>query len=117
MLQALKEVPIYAKIVSDLCIKNLGWKPKDPTTIHVMGKLSKLMSSHCLLTKYHYPRNPRVTVYINDHPIGNGLIDVGAAINVMTKDLFIALDLLGLRHTPTMFELADRSHVKLKGML
>lgn len=42
---SLKEVPIYAKEVRDLCIKKPGRKPKDPATIHVMGKLSELMST------------------------------------------------------------------------
>ena len=117
LLHALKEVPIYAKTVRDLCIKKLGRKPKYPTTIHVMGKLSKLMSSQPLLTKYHDPGNPTITVYINDQPIANALIDIGATINVMTKDLFISLGLQGLRHTPTMMKLADRSRFKPEGML
>jgi len=92
-LQALKEVPIYAKTVRDLCIKKPGRKPKDLATIHVMGNLSELMSSQHLLTKYHDPGNSTVTIYINDQPIANALIDLGATINVMTKDLFIALRL------------------------
>ena len=68
LLQALKEVPIYAKTVKYLCIKKLGRKPKDLTTIHVMGKLTELMFAQPLLTQYHDPGNPIVTVYINDHP-------------------------------------------------
>eukprot|EP00253_Pinus_taeda_P004780 PITA_04780 len=35
----------------------------------------------------------------------------------MTKDLFTTLGLQGLRHTPTVLELADRSRVKPEGML
>lgn len=77
LLQALKEVPIYVKTVLDLCIKKPGRKPKDPTTIHVMGKLSELMYARPLLTKYNDPGNPTVTAYINDQPITNTLIDLG----------------------------------------
>lgn len=101
----------------DLCIKKPERKPKDPATIHVMGNLSELMSTQPLLIKYHDPGNPTVTIYINDQPMANALIDLGASINLMTKDLFIALGLQGLRHTPTMLELADRSRVKFEGML
>eukprot|EP00253_Pinus_taeda_P021442 PITA_21442 len=93
LLQALQEVPIYAKKVRDLCIKKPGRKPKDPATIHVMGKLFELMYALPLLTKYNDLGNPIVTVYINYQPTTNTLIDLGAAINVMTKDLFIALGL------------------------
>jgi len=82
-----------------------------------MGNLSELMSSLPLLTKYNYPGNPMVTFYINDQSIANTLIDLGATINVMTKYLFIALGLQGLRQNPIVLELADRSCVKPKGML
>lgn len=81
-----------------------------------MGKLSELMTAQPLLTKYNDPGNLMVTIYINDHPIDNTLIDIVDSINVMTKDVFIALGLQGLRHTPTMLELADRSRVKPEGM-
>lgn len=48
-----------------MCIKKPGWKPKDPATIHVMGKLYALMTSQPLLTKYNDPGNPTITVYID----------------------------------------------------
>lgn len=47
----------------------------------------------------------------------NTLIDPRAAINVMKKDLFLALGLHGCRHIPTMLKLANRSRVKPEGML
>ena len=49
----------------DLCFENLGRKPKDPATIHVMGKLSELMIDQRLLAKYNDPRNPILIVYID----------------------------------------------------
>lgn len=39
LLQAIKDVPIYVKIVRDLCVKKPIRNPKDCVTIHVMGKL------------------------------------------------------------------------------
>ena len=117
MLQALKEIPIYAKIVRDICVKKPRIKPKDPATIHVMGKFSDLMIDQHFLTKYNNPGNPTVTVHTNNQPIANTLIDLGATINVMNKDLFISLGLHGLGPTSTVLELADRSHVKLEGMI
>ena len=58
-----------------------------------------------------------VTIYIDDKPVTNTLIDLGEDINVMDKDLFTTLGLHRLRYTPTMLELEDRSHVKPKGVL
>jgi len=43
LLHALKDIPIYAKIIKEYCSKKPGRKPKDPLTIHVMGKLSDIM--------------------------------------------------------------------------
>ena len=101
----------------DICIKRPGRKPKYPATINVMGKLSDLMIDQPLLTKYNDPRNPTVAVHIDNHPITNTLIDLEVVINVMTKYLFISLGLHGLRPTPTVIELADRSCVKPEGMI
>ena len=58
-----------------------------------------------------------MTIHIDNQPITNTLIYLGAAINVMNKDLFIFLGLHGLRPTPTVLELANRSRVKPEGMI
>lgn len=100
-----------------MCVKNPVRKPKDLATIHVMGKLFELMIDLPLLNKYNDPANSIVTIHIDDHPITITLIYLGAAINVMTKDIFISLGLHGLIPTPTVLELADRSSVKLEGMI
>jgi hypothetical protein len=44
LLQALRDVPIYARTMRDICIKKPGRKAKDPLTVHVMGDLSALMT-------------------------------------------------------------------------
>lgn len=104
LLQAIKDVPIYQKIVRDLCVKKPGRKPKDPITIHVMGKLSYLMTCQSLLTKYNDLGNPTLSIYIDETPIPNTLIDLGATINVINKEVFTILGLHGLRKTPTVLE-------------
>jgi hypothetical protein len=38
LLQAMKDVPIYAKTLREYCSKQSAKKSKDPLTIHVMGK-------------------------------------------------------------------------------
>jgi hypothetical protein len=40
LLQAIKDMPIYDKIIRDLCIKNPGRKRKEPPIIKVVGQLS-----------------------------------------------------------------------------
>lgn len=82
-----------------------------------MGNLFELMIDQPLLRKYNNPGNPTINIYIDDKSITNKLIDLGVVINVMTKEIFTTLGLHGLINTPTMLELADRSHVKPKGVL
>ena len=43
LLQAIKDIPIYSKVIKELCIKHLGKKQKEPPTIHVIGEMSECM--------------------------------------------------------------------------
>ena len=62
LLQSLRDVPIYARTVRDICIKKLGRKTKDPLTVHVMGDLAALMSEKNPPVKYGDPSHPTVIV-------------------------------------------------------
>ena len=62
LLQALQGIPIYARTVRDLCTRKPGRKPMDPPIVHVIGKLSTLITGKTLLAKYDDPGNPTVTV-------------------------------------------------------
>ena len=62
LLQALHDVPIYARTVRDLCTRKPRRKPRDLLTVHVIGKLSELIKGKTLLAKYDDPRNPIVTI-------------------------------------------------------
>jgi hypothetical protein len=72
--------------VRELCIKNPGRKPRDPPTVQVLGKLSELMLGKTMPVKYDDPGNPTVTIQIDRMTIPNTLIDLGAAINIITKE-------------------------------
>jgi hypothetical protein len=115
LLQAIKDIPIYAKNFMDLCIKKPGRKRKDPPTIHVAGQLVELMYGKPLVKKYGDHRNLIVTISINDVPIGNNLIDLGASI--MTVMNMETLQLDTLQPTPVVLELVDRSRIKPVGFL
>ena len=52
LLQAIKDIPIYSKVIKELCIKHLQKKQKDPLTIHVIGEMSEYMSNQSLIAKY-----------------------------------------------------------------
>ncbi len=118
LLQAIKDIPIYSKFIKDLCIKKPGKKQKEPPTINVIGELSNYIAEVPQVAKYGNLGNPIVTVTIRGVTIGNTLIDLWAAINIMTT---VALEILQLGQflhpTLTVLELADRTTIKPLGVL
>ena len=102
MLQAIRDTPILAKTIRDLCIKKLGRKRKQPSTIQVKGQATTLITNHFKTDKYANPENPIVTSYIKNIPIANTLIDQGASINIMTVNTMKELQLNDLRSTQTI---------------
>ena len=69
------------------------------------------------MEKYIDPSVPLVTISINNFSILNTLIDLSATINVMTMETLRNLKIYNIRPTPTILELADRSKVKLEGVV
>ena len=114
LLQAIKDIPIYTKAVRELCLNK---RRKDPSKIHVVGNLAGLMSNTVFIEKYVDPGIPMVTITVNNFSIPKTLIDLGAAINVMTLETMEYLHLTNLRPTTTVLELADRSKITPEGVL
>jgi hypothetical protein len=101
-----------------LCIKKSRRKQKDPPIVHLIGELSEYILEQPRVTKYGNPRNPIVTITINEVPMRNTLIDLGVAINVMIVTTLEELQLKPLlRPTPTILELADKTKVIPEGIL
>jgi hypothetical protein len=118
LIQSIEDIPIYSKVVKELCIKNPSRKKKDPPTIHLVGGLSEYISEQPKLAKYGNPGNPIVTITINEVSIGNTLIDLGSAINVMTATTLEQLQFHPLlQPTPTILELSDKTRVIPEGIL
>jgi hypothetical protein len=97
MFQAIKDIPIYAKIIRDICIKKPGRKKKEPPLVQVVGQLFEFISE--MPYKYNDPGNPVVTVEINGISLPNTLIDLGATINVMPFDTMQKIQINQLRPT------------------
>ena len=118
LLEAIKYIPIYSKVIKELCIKDPGKKQKDPLTIHVIGEMSEYMTDQSQIVKYTNLGAPVVTITINNTSIENTLSDLGSAINMMTTTILEVLQLEQfLRPTPSILELADRTTVKPVGIL
>jgi hypothetical protein len=68
-------------------------------------------------SKYSDPGNPVVTIEINGVALPNTLIDLGAAINVMSVNTMKTLQLDHLIPTQTLLELTDKSVITPVGSL
>ena len=69
LLQAIKDIPIYSKVIKELCIKRQGKKQKDPLRIHVIGEMYECMTGQSQIAKYTNPGAPVATVIINNTTI------------------------------------------------
>lgn len=103
-----RDITINAKTIKELYKRKHVRKPKDPPTIHVIGKLVDLMLGKTILPKYEDPGNPVVTVLINNVSIPNTLVDHREAINIMTKEI---LDSLGLTSMPNSYHFGINRHI------
>lgn len=117
LFQAIKDVPIYGKFIKEAYLKKPGRKKKDPQTIHVLEKLANIMLGNVVIPKYTDPGSLVVQIHINGQIIKNILIDLGVAINVMTKHTMDILNILNIRSTPTVLQLADSSTITPDGMV
>eukprot|EP00253_Pinus_taeda_P017439 PITA_17439 len=118
LLQALRDVPIYARTVRDICVRKLGRKAKEPLRVHVMAELTAPMIEKDPPVKYGDPGHPTVIVQVGKTFVSKVLVDLGAAINIMTLETTQLLQLKHLiRETPTILELADRSKIKPEGVI
>jgi hypothetical protein len=75
------------------------------------------MLGKIFMAKYMDPRSLVVKFNINDTSIANTLVDLGATINIMTKETMEKLQLSGLQPTPMVLQLENRSTLKPEGML
>lgn len=105
LLQAIQDIPIYAKTIKELCVKKSVRKVKAPPTIHVVETFSYLLLAGKTLIKYEYHRNPIVTVQIYGHSFPNTLVDLGVAINILTVKTCKTLYTTALEPTTTLLEL------------
>jgi len=85
LLQAIREILILAKTIKELRIKKPGRKAKKTKRIHLVGKIADIKMGKIAIQKYVDLRSPIVKTHINGVEIQNTLIDLGAAINIMSK--------------------------------
>jgi len=87
LLQAIQDIPIYAKTIKELCEKKSMRKTKITPIVHVVGTLSDLLLGKEIPIKYEDPRNPIVTVQINVCSFPNALVDLAQPLIFLQQKL------------------------------
>jgi len=118
LLQAIKDVLIYKKLIKKKRFRHRGRQKRDAPTINVIGQLSDLMLGQVTCPKYLDPGSLVVDVHINGTITPHTLIDLGSSINVMTRHTMLKLNLQSsLRKTSTVLQLANRSTMTPEGIV
>ena len=114
LLDIIKQVPAYAKILKDLCTikKGLGIEKKAFLTEQV----SAIIQSKNPI-KYKDPGSPTISVNIGENCIDKSLLDLGANVNLLPYSVYKQLGLGELKPTNITLSLADRSVKIPKGIV
>lgn len=113
----IKEILELNQLIKQLSIKTPGRKPKRINTVHINGYLVDLLARTVIAPKYDDPGSPLITVTVNGVAIPNTLVDLGAAINVMTVDVMEKLGLTDLHPTITVLQMVNQSIAIPKGII
>ena len=114
LLDMIKQVPTYAKILKDLCtVKGgLGIEKKAFLTEQV----SAIIQSKTPV-KYKDPGSPTISVNIRGTCIDKALLDLGASVNLLPYSVYKKLGLGELKPTNITLSLANRSVKIPKGIV
>jgi hypothetical protein len=106
LLDAIKQVPSYAKFLKDLCIvkRKLNVKKK----AFLAEQVNAILQNDNAL-KYKDPGCPTISCFNGEHKIDRALLDLGASVNLLSYSVFQSLNLGKLKPTSVTLLLADRS--------
>nr|GEW10713.1 hypothetical protein [Tanacetum cinerariifolium] len=116
LIDAIKQIPAYAKFLKDLCTQKRKLKATLPKKIDITEHVSAVLSSS-LPPKFKDPGAPLILVVVGNITIKKALLDLGASINILPASLVDKYDLGTLRKTDTLISLADRSTKIPRGIL
>ncbi|XP_023728204.1 uncharacterized protein LOC111875909 [Lactuca sativa] len=114
LLEAIKQVPRYARFLKDLCVSKKKLKGNQVVTVreHVSAVLQKRMPPKCKHAGVF-----TVPCKLGNLHVPRAMLDLGASVNVLLYSLFKSIGVGTLSKTGVIIQLADRSLVQPKGVL
>ncbi|CAN6695155.1 unnamed protein product [Malus baccata var. baccata] len=114
LLDAIKQVPRYAKFLKELCTtrKRISNKEVVKVSENVTAVLQRKLPPKC-----KDPRSFTIPCVIGNTRFEQCMLDLGASINVMPYSIYASMNLGELKQDGVIIQLADRSNAYPKGVL
>ncbi|CAN6547031.1 unnamed protein product [Malus baccata var. baccata] len=114
LLDAIKQVPRYAKFLKELCTtrKRISNKEVVKVSENVSAVLQRKLPPKC-----KDPRSFTIPCVIGNTRFEQCMLDLGASINVMPYFIYASMNLGELKQDGVIIQLADRSNAYPKGVL
>ncbi|GAV67328.1 LOW QUALITY PROTEIN: hypothetical protein CFOL_v3_10834, partial [Cephalotus follicularis] len=115
LLEAIQQVPAYAKFLKDLCTTKRKLKTYIPKTVHLTEQVSAVLSNKLPLNKD--PGAPLISCKIGNLLIDRELLDLGTSINILPSSVYDHFRFGELKPAEVTLQLVDRSLKILKGFI
>ncbi|XP_071741106.1 uncharacterized protein [Rutidosis leptorrhynchoides] len=116
LLDAIRQVPSYAKFLKDLCIQKRKQRATLPKKVELTEHLSAVVSG-TLPPKFKDPGTPLIVVTVGNVNVKKALLDLGASINILPFYLVDRFELGLMKRTDIIIQLADQSIKTPRGIL
>ncbi|XP_022018979.1 uncharacterized protein LOC110919006 [Helianthus annuus] len=116
LLDAIKQVPAYAKFLKELCTQKRQRKKKMPKRVDLTGQVSAVLNGE-LPPKFQDPGTPLINIQVGNFQMAKALLDLGAGVSILPGGLYDKYDFGPLARVETMVVLADLSHKLPRGMV
>ncbi|CAN6679400.1 unnamed protein product [Malus baccata var. baccata] len=114
LLDAIKQVPRYAKFLKELCTTRKRISTKE--VVKVGENVSAILQCK-LPPKCKDPGSFTIPCVIGNTRFESAMLDLGASINVMPYSIYASMNLGELKNDGVIIQLADRSNAYPKGVL
>ncbi|GFZ02210.1 hypothetical protein Acr_15g0008180 [Actinidia rufa] len=114
MLDAIKQIPSYAKFLKELCTVKRNLHVKETT---MMNESQSAILQCKTVPKYKDPGCPTISCIIGGCKIDRALLDLGSSVNLLPYSVYKDLGLGELKPTRVTLELADRSVKVPRGII
>ncbi|CAN6566576.1 unnamed protein product [Malus baccata var. baccata] len=114
LLDAIKQVPRYAKFLKELCTTRKRISTKEVVKV---GENVSAILQRKLPPKCKDPGSFTIPCVIGNTRFESAMLDLGASINVMPYSIYASMNLGELTNDGVIIQLADRSNAYPKGVL